>query len=214
MLRTWIPFITRKGRGIGGNPASRHYRCVVAAGNAREKILDIANRSNSTYIAFNGSQGGLGNFGIGTDVDAWQRMLLSHKNIRLIRIFLAVLVLTASSGATVVLHRCQMQGGSCCCPNRNANDACDQPVALAPGQSFRADFTCHANVVVGGVALIQALVERESKSESNVAVFPSIESLSSISLLQANSYSHNLLLINAVSPPSVDRYALIGSFLI
>ena len=143
-------------------------------------------------------------------------MLLSYKNIRLIRIFLAVLVLTASSGATTVLHRCQMQAASCCSPNRNTNDdGCDQPMASPTGHSFKSDFTCHLDVVVGGLALKQALVEKENRLESNIALITAAVSLSSGSLLQADSHAHNLLHVSeAVSPPSVDRYALIGSFLI
>ncbi|MBM2840069.1 MAG: hypothetical protein HW412_597 [Bacteroidetes bacterium] len=152
---------------------------------------------------------------MGTDVDAWERMLLSHKNIRLMRIFLAVLVLAASSGATAVLHRCQMEAASCCSPNQNANDdGCDQPIASPTGHSFRADFTCHIDVVVGGVALKQALLEKENRPESNIAVIPNIVSLGSCSLVQADGPSHTLFLAHAISPPSVDRYVLNASFLI
>lgn len=158
---------------------------------------------------------GLGNFVAGADVEVWYRMLLSYKNIRLIRIFLAVLVLTASSGATTVLHRCQMEAASCCSPNRNANDdGCDQPIASPAGHSLKADFTCHIDVVVGGVALKQALLEKENRPESHIAVIRNIVSLSSSSLLRAISYSHNLLLSETVSPPSVDKYVFFGSFLI
>ena len=142
-------------------------------------------------------------------------MLISNKNIRLIRILLAVLVLTASSGATVVLHRCQMQAPCCCSPDRHANaDGCDQPNGTSASPSLKADFTCHTSVVVGGVALKQGLLEKGYRPESNKAVIPSIVSLSSNRLIQAGIHSHNLLLSKAVSPPSLDRYALSDSFLI
>ncbi|TSA24386.1 hypothetical protein D4R75_01530 [bacterium] len=162
-----------------------------------------------------GSQGGLGNFLIDTDVEAWERMLLSYKNIKLIRIVLAVLVLTASSGATTVLHRCQMQAASCCSPNRNTNDdGCDQPMASPTGQSFKSDFTCHIDVVVGGIALKQALLEKENKPELSIAAIPNVVSVGSSSLLQADSPSHTYFVVHVISPPSVDRYVLNGSFLI
>lgn len=143
-------------------------------------------------------------------------MLLSHKNIKLIRVLLAVLVLIASSGATAVLHRCQMEGAaSCCSPNRNANsDGCDQPFASPTGHSFKSDFTCHIDVVVGGIALKQALLEKENKPELSIAAIPNVVSVGSSSLLQADSPSHIYFVAQAISPPSVDRYALIGSFLI
>lgn len=128
---------------------------------------------------------------------------------------LAVLVLAASSGATTVLHRCQMEVASCCSSNRHANDdACDQPIASPTGHFFESDFTCHIDVVVGGVTLMQALLEKEHRPETNIAVIPNIVSLSSSSLLQADSPSHTLLVAQTISPPSVDRYVLFNSFLI
>jgi hypothetical protein len=142
-------------------------------------------------------------------------MLLSYKNIRLIRIVLAVLVLAASSGATTVLHLCQMQEASCCSPAQSPNhDGCDQPIALPTGHSFQSDFTCHIDVVVGGLALKQALLEKDNRPEFNIAVIPNLVSFSSSASLQAESHSQKLLLSKVVIPPSVDRYALIGSFLI
>lgn len=142
-------------------------------------------------------------------------MLLSRKHIKLIRVFLAVLVLFASSGATAVLHRCQMEAASCCSPNRNANDdGCDQPLASPVGHSFKSDFTCHIDVVVGGVALKQALLEKQNKPELSIAAVPSVVSFGSSNLLQADNPAHTYFVAQAISPPSVDRYALIGSFLI
>jgi hypothetical protein len=79
---------------------------------------------------------------------------------------------------------------------------------------LKADFTCDTSVLVGGVALKQALLEKENKPESNKAIISSIDSPSSNSLLQTDRRAHNLLLSKAVSPPSVDRYVLNGSFLI
>jgi hypothetical protein len=128
---------------------------------------------------------------------------------------MAVLVLSASSGATVVLHRCQMEIASCCSPKHTANnDGCDQSTAAQTGLSFKSDFTCHVDVVVGGLALKQALLEKENRSEANIAVIPNICSLSSCTSIQTDSYTHELFLGKAVSPPSVDRYVLNGSFLI
>ena len=142
-------------------------------------------------------------------------MLLSHKHIKMIRVTLAVLVLFASSGAATVLHRCQMEAASCCSPNRNTNDdGCDQPFASPTGHSFKSDFTCHIDVVVGGVALKQALLEKENKPELSIAAIPSVVSVGSSSLLQADSPSHTFFVVQVIPPPSVNRYALIGSFLI
>jgi hypothetical protein len=79
---------------------------------------------------------------------------------------------------------------------------------------LKADFTCDTSVLVGGVALKQALLEKENKPESNKAIIFNTDSPSSNSLLQTGRHSHNLLLSKAVSPPSVDKYVLNGSFLI
>lgn len=140
-------------------------------------------------------------------------MLLSHKNIRLIRILLAVLVLTASSGATAVLNRCLMEEASCCCPNETSNhDGCGVPNALPSGHVFKSDFTCYTSVVVGGVALKQALLEKENRQESGKAV--TFISPRSSGLLQSDTPSHTLIVSQSISPPSVDRYVLNASFLI
>jgi hypothetical protein len=142
-------------------------------------------------------------------------MIFSSKNIRLIRIFLAVLVLAASSGAATVLHLCQMEAASCCSPTQTSNhDGCGQPIAPPAGHSFKSDFTCHLDVVVGGLALKQALLEKENKPELSIAAIPSVVSFASSSLLQADSPSHTYFVAQTISPPSVDRYVLNGSFLI
>jgi hypothetical protein len=145
-----------------------------------------------------------------------RRMVRSQKHISLIRVFLAALVLTASSGATIVLHRCQMQTTCCCSPIRSTNgDGCNRPNGASSGKSFKADFTtCNTSIVVGGVALKQALLEKENKPESNKAIVSKTGPLSLGSLLQTDRHSQYLLLSKAVSPPSVDRYVLNGSFLI
>jgi hypothetical protein len=85
---------------------------------------------------------------------------------------------------------------------------------MSAGPSLKADFTCHIDVVIGGVALKQALLEKENKPESNIALIPNIVSLSFSSLLYADSPSHTLFVTRDISPPSVDSYVLNGSFLI
>jgi hypothetical protein len=108
-----------------------------------------------------------------------------------------------------------MEGASCCSPNRNANDdGCDQPIAPPAGHSYKSDFTCHIDVVVGGVALKQAVLEKENRPDFNITVIPNFILLTSSASLQAESHSHNLFLSKVVSPPSVDRYVLFDSFLI
>jgi hypothetical protein len=62
--------------------------------------------------------------------------------------------------------------------------------------------------------LKQALLDKESEPESNRIIISNIDPPTSHSLLQTDRHAHNLLLSKAVSPPSVDRYVLNGSFLI
>jgi hypothetical protein len=68
--------------------------------------------------------------------------------------------------------------------------------------------------VVGGLALKQALLEKENKPELSIAAMPSVLSFGSSNLIHSENPAHTYFVSLAVSPPSVDRYALIGSFLI
>ena len=142
-------------------------------------------------------------------------MLLSHRNIRLVRIFLALLVLIASSGATTVLHRCTMQAPSCCSSSCCANhDGCDQPVATRSGHLLKSDFTCHTNTIIGGVALNLALLDKEHKTESQKSVVSNVVCPSFIGSVVADSPSHTLFVAQTISSPSVEKCVLFSTFLI
>jgi len=79
---------------------------------------------------------------------------------------------------------------------------------------LKADFTCHTEAVIGGVALKLALVEKENKPESYKALISNVVSPSFSSSVQADSPAHTLFVAEDLPPPSVDRYVLNGSFLI
>ncbi len=71
---------------------------------------------------------------------------------------------------------------------------------------------CH-NAVVGGFAVVQALVEKNCKAQ-NVEVFSLLTS-TFVSLAPGNiSSSFNYVYSESVSPPSVEKYVLNETFLI
>lgn len=142
-------------------------------------------------------------------------MLLSPSHIRFVRIFLASLVIVASSGATVLLHRCQMEAASCCAPNLpSEQDGCEEPVAAQSGPVFKSDFTCHVNVIVGGLALKQALLEKGNKQSSDVGVVVQVATFFLRGLVRSENPSYAFFAARTVSPPSVEKYVLFDSFLI
>jgi|SRR3989338_883441 len=180
------------------------------------KILAVANWGKYAYTTFKGSRAFYGFL-------VWARllrqdryrMLLLLENIKLIRILLAFLVMIASSGATVILHRCQMEEASCCSKIYTVkHDGCDQRIPAQPGHSVKPEITCHTNVLAGGLALKQALLEKGNRQESNVVVIPFAVAPSFPRLVRAASPSYSSFVAQTIHAPSVDRYILFDSFLI
>jgi hypothetical protein len=140
----------------------------------------------------------------------------SLKHIKSVRVAFALLVFFASSGATAVLHTCTLPKMDCCAPASSANhDGCDQSAVPISAPLLQADFTCHTNTFVGGVALKLALAEKENKSQPNKAsvvfVLPSPFGISN----SVQALSRYLFTLAASHPPSsVEKYVLNASFLI
>lgn len=80
---------------------------------------------------------------------------------------------------------------------------------------LKSDFSCHTSTLVGGIAINAGLIEKESKTQlitSHAALVMPLASAVSGAFQVASRLQPALPLL--LSPPSVDRYALIGSFLI
>ena len=78
------------------------------------------------------------------------------------RVFTLVFLL-ASSGFTTILHICTMEASECCDTSSvSDHDACpNKPALPVTGPSIQNVDDCHINAVVGGLAVDQALVEKD-----------------------------------------------------
>ena len=142
-------------------------------------------------------------------------MIFSSKHIKPLRLAFAALVFLASSGAAAVIRECKVEAMSCCAPVSRANhDDCDQPALPISRHSIKAQFTCHTTALVGGVAIKQALVEQQHKPELPKQIVFCIASSQSLLSAQTNRSSSTFFLTETVSPPTVEKYVLNGSFLI
>ncbi|MBI5473565.1 MAG: hypothetical protein HY961_14595 [Ignavibacteriae bacterium] len=129
---------------------------------------------------------------------------------------MAFLFLLASSGFTMIVHICTMEAAECCdtsgasdhhgCPNEPQSE----PIT---GVSFKNLDDCHINAIVGGLAAIQTLLEKNDKTQ-NVAVLAVLAS-SFVSPEPVNTTSwFSYSFTESVSPPSVEKYVLNETFLI
>ena len=140
---------------------------------------------------------------------------IARYTIAFTRVFTLVLVL-ASSGFTTILHFCAMEAFECCdtsgssiyktCHNRQVS----APVA---GMSIQNVNDCR-NAVVGGLAVVEAMVEKNSRVQNleihSVLTFTVVSPAPSNTSSCCFRYSYN----ESVSPPSVEKYVLNESLLI
>jgi hypothetical protein len=130
------------------------------------------------------------------------------------RVFTLVFFL-ASSGFTTIMHVCSMDG--CECPDTSGasdHDACpnkQEPVPVA-GMSIANVDDCH-NEVVGGSAVVQALVENDAPART-VEVFSVVISTFVAPAPNNTSSWFNYSYSESVSPSSVEKYVLNDTFLI
>lgn len=126
-----------------------------------------------------------------------------------------LLFFLASSGFTTIMRICTME--ACECPDTSGtsdHNACpnEQAPASVASMFIQNVNDCH-NAVVGGVAVVQALVEKDSRAQ-NVEVLSAITSTfvspASSNTSSCFSYSYS----ESVSPPSVEKYVLNETFLI
>ena len=138
------------------------------------------------------------------------------KNIVVIGRVTAFLFLVASSGFTTLLHICTMEAAECCDPSGASDhhgcpsEPIDQPIS---GSSIQNVDDCHINSVVGGLASLQALLEKDIKTQNSdilsvlISTFVPVAPISNTSSL---TYPYS----QSVSPPSVEKYVLNETFLI
>ncbi len=130
------------------------------------------------------------------------------------RIFTLVFLL-ASSGFTTIVHICAMEASECCDTSGTSDhNACPNEQALAPvaGMSIQNVDDCH-NEVVGGSAVVQALVEKDAP-EQNVEVLSVVISTFVAPASNNTSSWFKYSYSESVSPPSVEKYVLNETFLI
>lgn len=143
-------------------------------------------------------------------------MKLFTKNIVFIGRAVTILFLVASSGFTTALHICTMEATECCDPSgASDHNACPgEPLAQpTTGVSIKTLDDCHVNAVVGGLAAIQALLERSDKTQ-NVPVLAVLASAFVSLAPDVTTSSSNYSYSESVSPPSVEKYVLNETFLI
>lgn len=124
--------------------------------------------------------------------------------------------LVATSGFTAILHICAMEASEYCdTSGASDHDACTNeqlPLPVADTSIHNVDY-CHINAVVGGFAIVQALVEKDSKTK-NVEVL-SLHTSTFVSPAPGYTPScFNYSYSESVSPPSVEKYVLNATFLI
>jgi hypothetical protein len=143
-------------------------------------------------------------------------MRFSSRHIKVIRVAFALLVFSASSGLTALVHTCTMTEMSCCAQRSGSNrDDCSDSALPSSGVLLKSDFTCHTNTLVGGLAIKLALIEKESRSQMHMTPFALLVGSSfSVSNTHPNLSQYHFALAVPYSPPSVDKYVLFGSFLI
>jgi hypothetical protein len=140
----------------------------------------------------------------------FSRHILALSRVSLLVIFLG------SSGLTVILRTCTMGAKSCCVDMQGGcNDECDQPTSSNSGALIQSHTPCHISSVVGGLTTNPAVVEKQDRSVTSdqIGAFPTslINEIADLNDFEALT---PFKILQSTPPPSVDRYALIGSFLI
>lgn len=137
-----------------------------------------------------------------------------HYNASLHVVVFFVFVL-ASSGFTTILHECRLQQQMACCaiPDRMNEDECNQNSAPKAGASFESDQACHTNSIIGGLAVKQAIVEKDKISKVQRAATLVVSLFSDISFSSlSSSRSDSRTEASFLSP--VGKHILNSSFLI
>lgn len=136
--------------------------------------------------------------------------------MKLMRVAFALLIFSASSGVTTLVHTCAVAKMDCCAPmSSSKQDSCDASASPISGILLKADITCHTNTLVGGVAIKLALVEKEHQSRQNTTPVACIDPSSlGFSSTNQNPSQYQFALAVPHSPPSVEKYVLNGSLLI
>lgn len=122
-----------------------------------------------------------------------------------------------SAGFTTVLHHCTMSSSECCdASHSDSHSQCESPIAPSPGQlSVQSGFHCHANTFAGGLSDMTGLVEKITKHQPVELQHVPIAAMGDASVSMFASQFHSLAAyVHGVSPPSVERYILLSTFLI
>ncbi len=184
-------------------------------GKTKVDIITIANETRSDYNSLR-FLAVVWNRGYGISVVEQNDMLFLFKHTKLIRVTFPLLIFLASAGVTTLMDTCFAEEMDCCASVPNSkNDSCDGPANLASGILFKADFTCHASKVLGGLAIKLGLVEKENKTQRYaIAVALIIPSSCELSDTHQNSSQYQFAFAVPHPPPSVEKHVLNATFLI
>ncbi|MEO8168176.1 MAG: hypothetical protein ABI623_08015 [bacterium] len=131
----------------------------------------------------------------------------------------ALSLFLTSAGFTTVLHHCTMSSDKSECCDTSHSDGhsqCESPMVPSPGQpSVQNGFQCHTTTFAGGLSDIQGLLEKMTKHQTVEQQIIPVAVVGDVSVIIFAPRFHSLTAYeHGVSPPSVEKYVLISSFLI
>ncbi len=127
---------------------------------------------------------------------------------------MAFLLLLLSSGLTIVHHACEMETRLCCAAMQfpGTMDGAKPSHGLALSS---VPMSCCRNLVAGGLTTINALIEKQTKTEDQkLDLAPVLCDLSTVSAVRPVSPRFSLPLSEWNDPPPVEKYVLFASLLI
>ena len=142
-------------------------------------------------------------------------MQVFKRHTALLNYTTALLLFVGSSGFTAVIRVCTM-GDSRCCTGSPMSDheMCDPQLPPGDaGESVHGLFSCHENVIAGGLSSTQGLPEKESRV-GDVKVPASVVFAVHLPQFEPTGSPFGSLWFDDTSPPSVKKYVLNGTFLI
>lgn len=97
-------------------------------------------------------------------------------------------------------------------PGMASKKACDDSPKPLSGPTFKSEFVCHTNTIVGGLTTKAGLLEKAPVHNDHVNAFivPAEDALIAATTTSYSSFSYAI----SISPPSVEKCVLNATFLI
>lgn len=127
----------------------------------------------------------------------------------------AFLFFVGSAGFTSVVHVCLMGTGECCAMSGSSDRmACQEEGLPAHELAVKGQLDCHINTVAGGLNDNPTVVEKQIRPQSPNGAFVGFALSQTLAIPKFNKSITVTLHSRDVSPPSVEKYVLNGTFLI